>query len=258
MVKKVYKISKGVQVISQGLFSFKGRIPRKEFWTIQIGLILLGALFIALLYFFKPERASEGLLLDLGFMLIFVFLYVITVSFINLATIVKRLHDFNVSGWFALLIILLGAFDQTGIITLITMIILGSIPSVKYKTVYENDFSCDECGAENYGGTFSCFNCGKPLTEDRFIETIKEDKYKLKAILKDTNDFSKIKELIMKQYKPLGYTKLVIDKEDSFMLNDEPKTQSYVNMKMKDYEITIEAFNTKEPTIIFDAQEYWR
>jgi len=76
-------------------------------------------------------------------MLILVFSYVLTVFFINLATIIKRLHDFNVSGWSALIILLLVAIDQTGVIALIALITLGSIPSVQFKTIYENDLSSE-------------------------------------------------------------------------------------------------------------------
>ena len=108
---------------------------------------------------------------------------------------------------------------------------------------------CEICGAPLGESTFSCPHCGAALTDETQREQITKDTYSLTAILKDKNDFATIKNKLLSQYAPHGYTNKVIDKAEFFMLKNNEIQQSYVSAKIKDYEITLEAFNVERPQI---------
>ncbi len=73
---------------------FKGRARRKEFWFFQLFCFLFGIGLLAVLFLvgMKPE-AAEGVLNVLGIALLLP----------SLAVMVRRLHDTDRSGWWALL-----------------------------------------------------------------------------------------------------------------------------------------------------------
>ncbi|WP_373033861.1 hypothetical protein [Sulfurovum sp.] len=133
-------------------------------------------------------------------------------------------------------------------------IILSSYLLKKYSNVIISPKkhkvrSCEICGEPLGKSTFSCPHCGAALTDETQREQITEDTYSLTAILKDKNDFETIKNKLLRQYAPHGYTNKVIDKAKSFMLKNNEIQQSYVSAKIKDYEITLEAFNVERPQI---------
>jgi len=119
---------------------------------------------------------------------------------------------------------------------------------------------CTGCKKTISKEIFSCPHCGNPQSDKKNIEEKNDDKkYYFKAILKDKDDFQNIIRLIKLQYEPYGYTIPYINKEDKLMLKSDMIDKSYILVILKDYEITIETFNTTElPTIKEDAQEYWR
>ncbi len=81
--------------IQQWCFSFKGRIGRREFW-IWMGLWLLAMLVIFTL------AGKEWLpIQSASFALVFLL-------WPTAAVVVKRLHDRNKAGWWALLAVLAG------------------------------------------------------------------------------------------------------------------------------------------------------
>ena len=125
-----------------------------------------------------------------------------------------------------------------------------------FSSSSKKDIVCTECKKSIGNEKFSCSNCGNPLTEQKMIETIGDKKYTIKAILRDKNDFVRIKELLRLQYIPLGYNISDIDKDDSFMLKHESNTQSYIYAKRRNHEVVVEVFNATKPTIKTDAQEY--
>lgn len=133
----------------------------------------------------------------------------------------------------------------------------GTERSPIFSSNFEKDIVCPKCRKSLNNSTFSCIHCGNPLTDETIVETIEKDKYLLKAILRDKKDFVKIKELLKKQYEPLGYTKSVIDREDALMLKNEANPQSYVSVKYENYNFTAEAYNTLNPTIRSEAQAYF-
>jgi hypothetical protein len=126
-----------------------------------------------------------------------------------------------------------------------------------FSSNFEKDIVCPKCRKSLNDSSFSCSHCGNPLTNEKMIETTTNDNYHFKAILRDKKYFINIKELLRSQYEPLGYTKAVIDKEDSLMLKNEANPQSYVSIKYEHHNFSIEAYNTVQPTIKSDAQEYF-
>lgn len=126
-----------------------------------------------------------------------------------------------------------------------------------FSSNFEKDIVCPKCRKSLNNSVFSCTHCGNPLTDETIVETIEKDTYLLKTILRDKNDFVKIKELLKKQYEPLGYTKSVIDREDALMIKNETNLQSYVSVKYENYNFTAEAYNAVHPNIRSEAQTYF-
>jgi uncharacterized membrane protein YhaH (DUF805 family) len=80
------------------LFSFRGRIGRARYILVQLALLAFWFIFFIKLsaYFSRQENA-----------LYFTWVVAIAMIWINLATMVKRLHDRNRSGWWAVPIFIL-------------------------------------------------------------------------------------------------------------------------------------------------------
>lgn len=126
-----------------------------------------------------------------------------------------------------------------------------------FSSNFEKDIVCPKCRKSLNNSVFSCMHCGNPLTDQTMTETIENDKYLLKTLLRDKKDFIKIKELLKKQYEPLGYTKSVIDRENALMLKNETNPHSYVSVKYENYNFTAEAYNAVKPNIKSEAQAYF-
>lgn len=84
------------------LFSFKGRIPRSQFWGLFYALILLS--FIIAFPFAFYDSAMKTLSIGgidilgvIGFLVFVLFIVIIT------ATTVKRFHDRDKSGWWSII-----------------------------------------------------------------------------------------------------------------------------------------------------------
>lgn len=122
---------------------------------------------------------------------------------------------------------------------------------------FQKDIVCPKCRKSLNNSTFSCAHCGNPLTDKKLIESFENNTYIFKAILRDKKDFIKIKDLLKKQYEPLGYTKSVIDRENALMLKNETNPQSYISIKYENYTFFAEAYNTVQPTIKSEAEAYF-
>ncbi len=109
--------------------------------------------------------------------------------------------------------------------------------------------TCAVCEKPLGESDFSCPHCGAALTNETQRETVSENTYTLKTILKDKNDFGRVKEMLLSQYAPHGYTNKVIDKTELFMLKNDEVQQSYVTAKMEGHDLTLEAFNIEQPRI---------
>jgi uncharacterized membrane protein YhaH (DUF805 family) len=107
----------------QGFFDFKTRAARSEYWwwTFFTVLVMVGAIFVDLLFFF-----ATGWTFPLLFTLVLVIFFVP-----SLAVSVRRLHDRNMTGWFILINLL-----PFGGIVLFVFYLLESNPG-------ENDFGAN-------------------------------------------------------------------------------------------------------------------
>ena len=108
------------------LFTYEGRISRKEFW---LGYLLIHSItaILAIIAIVTNHGFSCGIALFWAF-------------FGNMipgfAIVIKRLHDLNRSGCWIGLIVILGIIPLMGIVVLIT---LGSIPGTNEPNEYGPD-----------------------------------------------------------------------------------------------------------------------
>ena len=97
-----------MQKIKELYFSSKGRISRKSFVLGILGLMAIGFILLILLFFIlgvsgqNLQNSPETTLL--GILFIYALMIVLLVANINLH--IKRFHDIDMSGWWALTIFL--------------------------------------------------------------------------------------------------------------------------------------------------------
>jgi uncharacterized membrane protein YhaH (DUF805 family) len=95
------------------LFSFRGRINRAKYWLfVLVGfLFIAGMVAVALPYILiehpSTNAPSHGISLLLGITIIAEIIVFFTYLFATLAIVVKRLHDRNKSGWWAIVFLVL-------------------------------------------------------------------------------------------------------------------------------------------------------
>ena len=128
------------------LFSFKGRATRKEFWKMQailfVTYILFGITLGILAAVIAPKIPENELPTYLPLFGFLTLIFIIPLGIINWAVIVRRLHDLNLSGWYSLILLPISFLDKSGILSLICIISLGSIPSTSKETKWDisNDY----------------------------------------------------------------------------------------------------------------------
>jgi uncharacterized membrane protein YhaH (DUF805 family) len=91
----------------QLLFSFEGRVGRKQYWYYTLGVLIVFIL-IGVLAAVLPGQILSSVVkavITLGIIVFGIALW-IALLWSNLAIQVKRLHDLNKSGWFLLLILI--------------------------------------------------------------------------------------------------------------------------------------------------------
>lgn len=89
------------------------------------------------------------------------------------------------------------------------------------------------------------------------METIPKDKVNKKKFIysfdnKGKIDFTNFKYKIKVYYQAYGFTRIVIDKEDSWMLQRNEKSYAYIYASLKNNTINLEVYNAPE----FDNEEY--
>ena len=114
--------------------------------------------------------------------------------------------------------------------------------------------TCKRCNNIVGENDFSCKTCGNPLKDMIQQEHITENKYSLTAVLKNQEDFVKIKNKIIEQYKPLGYNNEAINKIDTIMLDSDTIEKSYILAKIQGHELSIEVFRAEKPNIKIDEK----
>jgi uncharacterized membrane protein YhaH (DUF805 family) len=81
------------------IFSFKGRADRGEFWLISSALFVLGIIGGLLVRVVASSAFGFARALSIPFLVVFY----IALSWVAIATQVRRWHDLNKSGWMTLL-----------------------------------------------------------------------------------------------------------------------------------------------------------
>ncbi len=114
------------------------------------------------------------------------------------------------------------------------------------------ELKCKHCNATVDRSDFNCKTCNRPLIDMSLQENLNKDKYLLTAVLQNQNDFIKIKNKIISQFKQLGYNKEVINKDDTLMLNSDTIEKSYILVKLQGHSLSIEAFRAEKPNIKID------
>lgn len=97
--KKSRGRSSSTLTVSQKLFSFEGRINRSDYWTYNILTSIVGNGTAFGLLAMAGEGGNQGFAIAV---LVLLIPLVIALTWISFAIIVKRLHDRDRSGWFAL------------------------------------------------------------------------------------------------------------------------------------------------------------
>lgn len=118
------------------LFSFKGRAGLKEYWVIQV--ILLSSL-VVFIQLFGSSSSDPDIYNIIYTRMAFFIVFFIIFGIVSWAVFIRRLHDINLSGWFAFPIILIIAVEPTKILALLILIIFGALPSTTKKTKWDND-----------------------------------------------------------------------------------------------------------------------
>ena len=116
------------------LFSFQGRLRRRDYWLLNIGLtVLMFVLIMVLGLLFGADFGNDD---DIGYLLA-QFLGGVVIIWPALAVAVKRCHDRNQTGWLYLIVLipLIG-----GLWALINLGILDGTPGVnKYGSSPKSD-----------------------------------------------------------------------------------------------------------------------
>ena len=95
------------------------------------------------------------------------------------------------------------------------------------------------------------FEVEEPVVEDarEVVKSLNETTTKINIDIKHNVSFESLKEELNSQYEPLGFTKIAIDKEDSWMVKNPDLGTAYVHLSIKEDDFVIETYNTQEPVL---------
>lgn len=100
----------------------------------------------------------------------------------------------------------------------------------------------------------------KTAKEEKFDEEIfvdeKDGNYKISIPFIFNKTFEDIKKEILSQYEELGFSNIVIDKENLLMIKNPQKDDSYVSLSVETNNFYLEVFNTNKPELTFLTQSY--
>ena len=108
MNEQLQPVQRDSKIGEPSLFSFNGRIKRTKFWLIYIPIWLIG--FVLWSAFDEADEANDAS----EFLLIIVVFISLLLVWVQFATYVKRLHDLDKDGLYAL----------TGLIPLINLLLI--------------------------------------------------------------------------------------------------------------------------------------
>ena len=144
--------------------------------------------------------------------------------------------------------------ESKGLSTIIEIIFILSLILMIIFSKKRKKHICTKCNSVVSEDDFKCKTCGEILKDITPKEIITKDKYSLKVFLQKQEDFVKIKNKIIEQYKPMGYNNESINTEDSIMLNSDTIEKSYIFAKIKEHEVSIESFRAEKPNIKVDQK----
>ena len=134
---------------------FSGRSRRKEYWMFTLFIALVSAVFVTLMFAggFSTMMAAEsggldegpGALFWIGLVPLCLFFLAIIVP--SIAVGVRRFHDRDMSGWWYLGFIVLGAIPYVGIIASIASFVITVLPGTPGPNRFGPDPK-DPAGAE--------------------------------------------------------------------------------------------------------------
>ena len=110
------------------LFTFDGRISRKQYWLGVLCIYGSFAILVAILYISGAHDGTTCSMLIIGYCL---------AQVSGLALAIKRLHDMNKSGWWVIPISLIGIIPLFGPIAI--LLIYGAIPGTAGNNQYGLD-----------------------------------------------------------------------------------------------------------------------
>jgi hypothetical protein len=82
-------------------------------------------------------------------------------------------------------------------------------------------------------------------------ELINEDTFRISILDTIEEDFAYIKHYLYQNYEELGFTSIVIDKEESYMLKNSEDNNSYVGLSKVNDKYIVEVYNTAKPYLGF-------
>jgi|GEM_PF-6208852 hypothetical protein len=108
---------------------------------------------------------------------------------------------------------------------------------------------CPKCKEPITRDHFSCPTCGKALKNHTIVEDFKNNTHYVKKVLPQKELFFDIKDAIIDEYKKLGFTRIVVDEHNMLLLKHSKCSDSHVSVKLINYNLIIEAYNTQKPKI---------
>jgi uncharacterized membrane protein YhaH (DUF805 family) len=89
------------------LFGFRGRINRAKFWLVVLGILIVEAILLAVVFRDLPMSSKpEETLANMGpITQLVLFVFAVVSTWISLATGIKRFHDRNKTGWWVLIVL---------------------------------------------------------------------------------------------------------------------------------------------------------
>lgn len=139
--------------------------------------------------------------------------------------------------------------ESKGLSTTIEIIFILSLILMIIFPKKQKEYTCTKCNSVVSKDDIKCKTCGELLKDMTPKEDVTKDKYSLRAVLQNKEDFIKVKKKIIEQYKPLGYNKEAINKEGSLMLNSDTIEKTYILAKLQGHELSIESFRADKPNI---------
>ena len=110
-------------VLKKNYANFQGRAARSEYWFFALFVFIVAGILSALM--FATVDFNTGQISGVGYVIIAILaIFYLAILIPSIAVAVRRLHDRNMSGWWYLGFIVLGAVPFVGIAASIAMLVI--------------------------------------------------------------------------------------------------------------------------------------